>query len=68
MAGCLEPLRGLDGLEFVAIADDTVVAGSVEALYSLCSLGTLIITRKSGVDVGRILETAPCCEVRLTSR
>lgn len=64
----LEPLRGLRSLEFVGIADGTVVTGNVEALYTLPSLKTLIIARKSGVDVHRLRQVVPSCEIRITTR
>jgi hypothetical protein len=62
----LEPLRNLDSLEYIAIADGTFVEnGQVDALYSLPNLSTLIISKKSGVDLAHVIANAPNCKVQL---
>jgi hypothetical protein len=66
---CLEPLRDLRDLEYLVIADGTCVEGNrVDVLYALPGLKTLIISKRSGVEIDKLLRTAPHCDVRLTAR
>lgn len=65
----LEPLRCLPEIEYVTLAEGTVGEGTtIEALYGLRNLKTLIIPRKSGLNADRLLQAAPGCDVRLTRR
>jgi len=65
----LEPLRSLPQIEYLTLAEGTIGEGTtIEALYELRNLKTLIIPRKSGLNADRLLRAAPGCDVHLTHR
>jgi hypothetical protein len=64
----LEPLRGLDKLEYIVLAGGTQVReGELEALYSLPSLCKLIVSKRTGLDRDRIKSVAPDCDIVLAN-
>ena len=62
----LEPLRGKPELEFIAIMESDVNHLDVNALYSLPSVKTLRISRRSGLDANRVRTSSPAVEVSLS--
>lgn len=63
----LEPIRSLNQLKYVFLADGTRVEKGVEALYALTQLEKLVISKQSGIDPGIVQQMMPGCELVLAS-
>jgi hypothetical protein len=64
----LQPLRKLKNLKYLFLADGTKVNSTgIDVLYGLPRLETLVISKRSGLDVDRLHVVTPNCNVILAS-